>query len=132
MRKEGTRLAHADGFDGKYSYEAGTGRPLLKGSAGAEGASSSRHEVEWMPFNIIVLSSHERLSEREKDRSAFQGNGVLHACPASTRRGGRDSVLRSVCPAEPEAPLNAEEAWSPSVYTVEYFSDLRKSSDSAR
>lgn len=40
-----------------YSYEAGTGRPVLTGSASAEEDSSSCHTKEWTLFDAIVLSS---------------------------------------------------------------------------
>lgn len=57
ISKEGMRSMNADSFHRGYSYEAGPGRPVLKGSTSAEEDSSSCHTKERPLFNTIVLCS---------------------------------------------------------------------------
>ena len=78
VSKEGVRLAIAHSPDSGYSYEAGHGRRVLKGSSSAveKTRAAAVRRVDAVPHSssFFSVTGRERLLERQRDRPAVEGN----------------------------------------------------------
>ena len=112
VSQEGMRLAIAHSPDSGYSYEAGHGRRVLKGSSSAaeRTPAAAVRRVDAVPHSssFFSVTGQERLSERQRDRTAVEGNAFGNPRLAQARRAGNGQGLISPCPAEPQAALKAE------------------------